>query len=518
MQNPKLLALVVGALAAVGGASFALFGTAQAATWHDYQGDLYAGHAYGLQVPPSAKSYEVRLDGDSNATATLALFDPEGKALGYHALDQANPAVTIEEPAEGRHVIYVYDLTAGALKLRVDSPLAPLTANLQKMPLHKNDVTLASSDAAAPLDLSNKQDLASTPVFLTLLYEGSVQGLDATISSAKGDVVTIRGESGTAFSPGVWSTLKGERASSPENLDGLAFTVAASAQRFEGTLILTSLTIDHKAPQPAPEQPTQAPPPAPAPAPAPLPVNGAFTAPIGKPIAFTATAGALRITDVEAAVQREGDEPRSEYWAGALAIYKPDDSLLAFVELDYRHPNATVKLPVDGEYVMFVHDAHREGFLVQLVGASTVSGIRELATATEELDLDLSSGLFGIEGQGEAFTLQHAPIAMKGNLSRSSDAAISGVYVTNDNGVVLSVHSFLQTGGFTLGDGSYASPENFAAGEHTLQTQGFTEGKLHLVSTYYVRHDAPAVVAEPAEAPAATEVADSAGLLGILGL
>lgn len=521
MQRHKLLALVVGALAALGGASVMFLGNAQAATWHDYKGDLYAGHAYGLQVPAKAEAYEITLEGEPGATATFTLLDPEGASLGHHVLTWESPSLLVDEPAQGRHALYVYDLQGGALKLRVDAILAPLSVGLQKLPLHKADLVLAEQAEAAPLDLAVEKDLGATPVFLTLLYEGSVTDLDATIASAKGDVVTIRDESGTAFAPGVWSHLKGARASDPANLEGAVFTIAAKAERFEGALTLTTLSVDQKVP--AETETTTA-----APAPAPLPVNGAFTAPVGTPIAFTASKGALRITDVEDVVEREGDDEERDHghWTGAIAIYDPEDALLAYVELDDRSPNATVKLPADGEYVAYVHDARADGFLLQLVGESTLSGIRELAVATEEFEFDVSSGLLLGSDEGEAFTLLHAPVAMEATLDEGADAVLSSVYVENANGVVVTTSTFLQAPGVRDWGGSFQQPENFAAGEHAVHAQGITEGTLTLVSTYYVRQDAPAVEAvapvapepaAPAEPPAPPVEGIVGDLLGLLG-
>lgn len=494
MQRHKLLALVVGALAALAGASISLLGNAQAATWHDYKGDLYPGHAYGLQVPAQARAYEVLLEGDANATATLSVLDPDGKALGHHVLTAESPSFLVEAPAQGRHALYVYDLKDGALKLRVDAVLAPLSVGLQKLPLHESAVTLAANDDAAPLDVSRELTLPATPVFLTLLYEGSVQGLDATISSGKGDVVTIRGESGTAFAPGVWSHLRGERSSEPANLEGTVFGVVATAQRFEGALTLTALTIDQTVPAETGEAP--APAPAPAPGPAPVPVNGAFTAPVGKPMAFEATAGALRVTSLAPA---EKDDEARAYWTGALALYDPEDALLAYVELSDREPNATVDLPVDGEYVVYVHDAPEAGLLVQLVGASTVAGVRELAVGTEAFEFDVSSGLLRMGDEDETFAILHSPVAMALELDGAGDALLSSVTVENENGVVVGTATFLGLAGTpAFEQGSYQEPENFAAGEHVLRAEGLTEGTVRLVSTHYLRQDAP-----PAEAPAA---------------
>lgn len=512
MQRHKLLALVVGALAALAGASVALLGNAQATPWHDYSGDLYPGHAYGLHVPPGARAYEVALAGDAGATASIALFDPDGKALGHHVLDAQTPSVTVSDPGQGRHVAYVYDLQAGALRLRVEAPLAPLTAALQKMPLHKTDVTLATSDAAAPLDVAQTFAFDATPVLLTLLYEGSVEGLDATIASAKGNVAQVRGESGTAFSPGVWSHLRGERTSDAANLEGLEFRVAATADRFEGTLVLTRLSIDREVPAeepaaPAPGTPAQ-------PAPTPLPANAAFSPPEGRPVAFTTTAGALRVGPADPVVEREGDEPRHDrYWTGALAVYRPDDSLLAYVELSDHAPNATIRLPEDGEYVVYVHEAPEDGLLAQLVGAATLGGLRELATASEEHEVDLSSGLLLLGSRGPTFALARAPVDVSATLDEDAEAALSWVEVANDQGVVLNLHVFLHAHDVYGADGGYAYPENFAAGTHTLRTQGPMEGKLRIVSTYFLRQDAA-----PGDADEEHDAGDEEHRLGLLDL
>lgn len=502
MQNHKLLALVVGALTALGGASVFLLGNAQAATWHSYDGDLFPGHAYGLQVPDGAEAYEVSLDGDLGATAALALYDPAGALLGFHALDASTPAVQIEDPAEGRHVIYVYDVTDGALTLRVDALLAPVTTSLQAMPLYKEEIQLTTSKGAGALDLEEKADLASTPAFLTLLYEGSVKALDATVASATGDVVTISGESGTAFSPGVWSTLTGERASDPSKIGGLAYTVTATAERFEGTLTLVSVTIDHKAPA-APD--------APQPVAAPVvPVNGAFTAPEGKAIAFTATKGTIRVTDLEDVVEKENDrEYDGRYWHGALSIHNPDDSLLAYVTLGDHDGNVTITLPTDGEYVVFVHEASSDGLLIQLLGTTSMTGIRELPLAKEEFTLKLGSG---VREAGETFELVNAPVAMQAALSKDTIGAFSWIGIANEKGQVAGATTLARAPGVDLFDWSHQEPENFAKGTHTLRVNGVVEGELHLTSLYYQR--AAAAVVPAAEAPAAP--ADAETLLGLL--
>src|ERR1051325_6808204 len=104
MDRNKIVAIVAGALAALGVVACGL-GTAQAASWHDYKGDVFAGHAYGLQVPADAKSYEVTLSGEPTASAKVAFFDPSGAPLGYHQLSKALTPASVASPQPGRHFL-----------------------------------------------------------------------------------------------------------------------------------------------------------------------------------------------------------------------------------------------------------------------------------------------------------------------------------------------------------------------------------------------------------------------------
>lgn len=490
MQRTKLLVIAAALVASATGATL-LLGNASAATWHDYKGELYAGHAYGLQVPAKAESYEILLEGEPGATARLALFDPAGEKIGYRVLDASDPSIVVGSPAEGRHVLYVYDLAGGALRLRVDAPLAPLTADLQKMPLFREEIPLKAPEAAGPLDLKDKVTLAAVPAFVTLLYEGSAQGLDATVASSAGNIVTIADESGTAFSPGVWSSLSGTRASDPANIAGVVYDVTAKADRFEGSLVLVTLSIDHKAPVEAAEEATTT-----------LPVNGEIKLPVGKPLAFTATKGEVTIGEVASVVNRE-HEHEDEYYSAGLALYAPDDSLLAYVEFSNYESNTTITLPEDGEYVAYLHHASSKQMALRLLGTATATSVRELTTASEEFVVDLSSGL---GREGVPIELAHAPIEMRATLDKQAVGALGWIRVENANGNVASAQTLAKAPGMNLFDWSGQDPENFAKGAHEVKASGVMQGKLHIVSTYYLRQAAPAL--PPAPAPAAGPIAD----------
>lgn len=512
MDRNKLLAIGIAALAATGVIVYGL-GTAQAATWHDYKGDIFAGHAYGLMVPADAKAYEIVLSGD-NASAQIAVFNPDNEKIGYYALSGDLTTASVASPSQGRHVIYVYDLADGALSLRVDAEQEP-ALDLQQIPLAREDVTVGSQDSPGKLDKVFTTTLKATPVFATLLYEGSAQKLDATVASAKGDVVTIAGESGTAFSPGVWTSLTGSRVSNPANLDGLAYTVTAHAAKFEGRLVLTTLALDMKnAPAPA------------VPGVVPMPpqhkmqhkmnsqvaMTDTFAFPAGKAIAFDAIAGSLYLEPANA-VQTNDDDEGHQHVDDVISIYAPDDTLLAFIELTDDKPNATVELPVDGEYVAYAHSATNKAVLAHLMGSSMPVSLRPLAVANESFEFEGNALLFSMN-EGQPIEITHVPVAMKITIAEGATSVFGGIYVTNDNGVVASSNSALMGTDAFFGSYTWQSPENFAAGTHQIAAQGIFEGKATLESVYYLRHQIEEEPAEPV-APEAAEEPEIA-LLGLL--
>lgn len=487
MDQNKTIAIVVGALAVLAAVTFGLSG-ADAATWHDYKGDIYAGHAYGLLVPPNAKNYEVNFAGGPNASAKLAIYDPVGARLGYFGLSPTLTSASIAGPAQGRHVLYVYDIVGdGALTLRVDSDTAP-PADLQQVPLVRNDISLASQDAAAKLDKSMTAKLDTAPVFVTLLYDGSAQDLTASIASAKGEVVAITHESGSAFSPGVWTSQSGQRTSTPANLDGVAYTVTAHAEKFQGSMILTTLSLDLKAPQAttpgAPAAPevknakagTLAP--------------GTFAINRGKAVAFVADKGTLVLQDPQANHAKN----QSSYVNDVISIYAPDDKLVQVVKLTGENASASIELPVAGEYVAYVSSASNKAVLAHLAGASTAPTVRELTLAKEKVEL-----------KGDAaknFTLKNAPVELMLRATRDSPGVLSSVSIQNEKGVVAESNDIVSVGGgqmFAWGD---LHRENFQAGEHTLRVSGIIPAHYELTSVYFVRATEAKAVAAAAPQPA----------------
>lgn len=105
MNRTKLFAAVTGAMFLVG--ALLVMGTASAENWKTYQGEVYAGHAYGIVVPAKAESLEFGFEG-ANGAARFALFDPAGAKVGFYALDAQTPSAALVAPKLGRSVAYVY--------------------------------------------------------------------------------------------------------------------------------------------------------------------------------------------------------------------------------------------------------------------------------------------------------------------------------------------------------------------------------------------------------------------------
>lgn len=491
MQRTKVLAVLMAAASAAA-AAVVLSGSASAGEWHSYEGTIHPGHAYGLAVPDGAESYEVVFSG--TGAARLALLDPEGAPLGYHVLTPSLATAAVAQPAAGRHVLYVYEVADGALSVRVNAEAAPSLA-LQKLPLVTEETEVATGDGGA-LDKAMKVSLKGQPVFLTLLYEGSVSNLDATIASAKGDVVTIKAETGTAFAPGAWSALRGERTTSFDNLDGSAYTIKAKADRFEGAMRLTTVAVDFGGkpilPMPivgrtSPAEPVDAP------AASPAAPQAEFSLPVGTAVAFTAKAGTLTLFDPEA-VEEARDPESSHYgdWASmAVSVYAPDDTLLAYVVADDENLQETVELPVDGEYVVFVHAASADA----LVGSvASLSAVRELPLVEETFEF-YATGLPGVGSEFD-FDLAHAPVAM--HLEAEDFSLLSNAYVENENGPVAERGETIGFGPESpFGAWTNVYPENFAAGEHRFSDYGLVAGAVRVVSVAYLR-EAPAETPEPA--------------------
>lgn len=508
MQRTKLYAVVVAMVMAVA-AAVVVAGGASAASWHVYQGDLFAGHAYGLEVPADAEGVEFLFEGAATGRAAISVFDPEGEKVGHYELSPDLTTAAVANPDAGEYVVYVYELEEGALTVRVNAESEP-PLDLAEIDLVREDVSLGTFEPGA-LDKVVTTELDTTPVFLTLLYEGSSRGLDATVASEKGTVVTITDESGTAFSPGVWTSLQGERAATPANLDGVQYTVTLHAESFEGEMVLTTLALDLDGDEGWMGMPMMPGMPGQRPSEheehehhshhsassAPM-AAGTFAAPPERAIAFQATAGKLLL--FYPVVHEDEDQECYDCGYTTLSVYAPDDSVLAFVELTPDEPTAEVDLPADGEYVLFSHGV-RDAMVLAKLESGEVPTLRDLDLAEEIVEIDV-----GLGGDEVAFTLANVPVGM--SLAFDGVGALGMASASNEIGQVVRGDYLTGLPGFGITGGSMDLPENFAAGEHTLRVDGAFEGTIEIVSVHYLR-DAEAPVEEtPAPEADAEEEAD----------
>jgi len=480
-MQPRQLFAILAALLAAGGASLYFLGTAHAAEWKTYAGDVHPGHGYALVVPPGSQTLEVALASE-NGSAAVALYAPDQSRLAFYALAPDLQAGDVASPTPGRYVLIVYEAT-GALQVRVDNKDAQ-DLQLQTVQLAREEIQVASADAAGPLDKALTASFHATPVFVTLLYEGSVEGLDAKVASNKGDVLAIEGESGSALSPGMAASQSGERHSTPANLLGNAYTATVHATSFEGRMVLAALSLPANAP------PSKV---APAPAPAPTvrsppsnaktttassPAPGALLLAPGKAYALRADAGELALS--------------APNGSASVSVFDPSDALVKLVTLGGKARSAPVTLPQAGEYVVYVTGAP---VLAEAPGAKEARALT-LANETHEAARDTP------------FTIEHAPIAVRVD-AWSTFGVLSHAEITNEKGVVWSHDDTLSVLGEGLAsDTAYAA--RFAAGKHVLHADGLSDVSASVRTTYYER-ETPAPAAQENKTQNATANDTSSG-------
>lgn len=478
MQRTKVLAvsatLVSAALAAV-----LLTGGASAATWHTYSGDMFAGHAYALDVPEKAQSIEFLFDGAPTGRAEIGVHAPDGKRAGYYELVPTLAAASVANPVKGRYVVYVYDVVDGALTVRVDAAQAPEALSLREIDLVRTETKIGDFEQGK-LDQVITSELRRETVFVTLLYRGSASDLDATVSSAKGAVVTIADESATAFSPGVWTRMSGTRTFEAANLDGTKYEVEVHAAQFEGTMVLTTLSLKIEMPTPVPPVPQQheheppAPPAPPAPVerPAVDPATAQFALEEGVPVAFAAEGATLVLMSPDA--------------HGQVVVYTPDDEVLAVVDLTHGKEMATVTLPAKGEYVAYARHVGGDAILARIEGQAEVE-VRTLRTSQEMVTIDELSGTR--DRTSSPIDLRHVPLELE---LRFVDGigTLSSLDLSNERGPVATTDALAVLPGIDMLQWAAVEPKNFARGQHTLAIMGMYEGTVEVTSLHYVREPA----------------------------
>lgn len=475
----KLLSVGLAALLALTGAVFLVAGQAAAAEWHAYEGDIHPGHAYGLAVPNGADALEFAFQGAAEGAARFTLFDPAGALVGHYELSQSPSKATIASPVAGRYVAYVYEVSDGGFTLRVSAAEAP-ALKLSKIALAREDITLKTVESPEALDEVVTVSLAKTPVFVTLLYQGSASDLDASVASTRGVVATVTDETATAFSPGVWSAQSGTRTSDPANLASGAYTVTLQAAQFQGKLVLTSLALDLSPPEPPVIE---------KPVPEPIvPPTDLVTVQLNEheALAMWLTPGPLTISDlafIEHEAEADEDARYRSYGLSEVLVYTPDDVLFAVVTIDRDTPTVELDIPEAGEWVLFTSRASHD-ILAQFHAKDGMMSISPLELA--ETTLTFETGMM-LGSDAFEFDLEHVPVAMR-LVSSEGFGALASAAIENEHGVVLSTTEFVQSPFFNI-DCPHVDAGNFAMGAHELQISSVTSSTTYeLTVVHYVRH------------------------------
>lgn len=484
MERNKALMIAVLTITA-GAAAFFVAGSAFGQDWYEYKGRLTAGNAYLVTVPANAEALELELIGNGDgAAATVAVFDPADEKLAVWKLDGATGKATLANPDAGDHVLFVYTLTNGGLSLRT---LAAETdagvLSIKRIGTERDDVRITSVDKPSALSETFTAKLKKEPVFATLLYSGSAENLAATVASPKGTVLEVVSETGTAYSPGLYGTVTGERNVFPENLASGVYTVTASADRFEGDLFLTFANfrrsdVKEIAPDPTLPEPVE-------------PTNAAEIWP-EVPTALEIGSGVSSIvfslpTEKEEEADDDGDNnsfappappgPGGDwgwtYHGGcpeAISVYTPDDKLLGIATFDEETMTATMPIPAPGEYVVVVRGMYSHTPVLASLDGVLAPQTRELATTVEEIDLGKIMPLEG--GVTTEFTLEKAPLLLAWRMQGGSGAVFADGVFESPLGEAVRQNSVV-AGDWTMwSEGMTITYENLVDGEYafTLNT------------------------------------------------
>ncbi|MHB8605956.1 MAG: hypothetical protein ACYDCK_11945 [Thermoplasmatota archaeon] len=516
MQRKTMVLASLVAAAALGG--FVMAGVAFGADWHEYTGKVSAGRAYLVPVPEKSDNLDFVLTptGADAASAKISVFDPKDTKVAFYALDAKTTTGDIVSPAAGGYVFYVYELKNANLAVRLASANTDAAKNLSltRLTTERVDRPIYTVDNEAPLAHDLTLTIPKEPVFMTLLYDGTVSNLTATVNSEKGSVVDIAGENGVAYSPGLWSSLDGTRTLHPENLAAGTFTIHATADSFEGTLYLTG--IDYHRAMDAPV--TEAPVPATAPAtPGPGETSAMHASPTvgvraGVPTAITVPANvdSLRISlpPMKQASANDTNSTNASYGSAAVALFGPSDELVKFLKLDDKNSSVTVSDLKDGEYVIFVlssvgygsnydptqfwggyYDSSPNAHAISVEAIGGMLKSRELATKT----ISKSIGHFDAPtGLDEKVTTIPAFATPPLSLAVTKDNGVSlnfNAEWKSPLGVAATQNDFVDTFGMSwLGGSATLDHEKMSAGKYTLSLRADSfEGDLGYAYTTYDR-------------------------------
>lgn len=369
-------------------AGFVVAGTALGADWFEYEGRVAAGNAYFVPVPAKADTLSFVLTPGLNATAPVARFtvlDPEDGRVGNFDLGDGTRSADLVQPREGAYILYVYDLAEATLTVRLEAPDAS-DLRLARAEVAREDKVVLRAPEGGAVAREVVVDLPREPLFVTLLYQGRVENLEATVESPKGRVLTIAGESGTSYAPGLSVGSAGARDADLMNLASGAYRIGVKADALDGTLYFTSLQVERPVlDEPVvPEEPPRKAPRAPVPPPAPGTPFAEIPSRVPVAVAVEESALLIALPGHFAGEDEATDEDEAENEDGAphrhgahgayttVVVYDPADNLVGAFDLSTQKPAHVLRDLPQGEYVVFAHAwSGREGDVVAGVASAT---------------------------------------------------------------------------------------------------------------------------------------------------
>lgn len=505
MQKKTLLVAAMTASAALAG--FVVAGSAFAADWHEYSGKMSAGQAYLIPVPKGADTLSFALVPTGEApSAQIVVFDATDGRVGHFALAAGAESADLVDPMGGDYVVYVYELRQATLAARLQAVVPEdATLALAKAETVRADKAIVRDFEGGALTKQVVVNVDDEPVFATLLYQGQVENLNAIVESPKGIIMSITGESGVSYAPGLNVGAASAREPNLANLATGAFKVDVSADGFDGSLFLTTLTFERpEVPAPVEEPAKKAvktprAPKAPAEAPAPIEVAGAALA-RGVPTLVSVDRSTLALAlpsyfecpavpedeeeDEDAhdhgdapstgededeemepcmhagnSKKRHGHGGHSPHVAQRVSIYDAEDNLVGTVVLNSKHPMRLVEELAEGEYVLWVNgygydeDAKAAAFLFDPEMPERALESRAIALVDGQFSLGRETQPLGYVEAAE-LVFETPPLALMAFAAPDTTAVDYKFTLENAKGVVAS-HE--QPVSFPFGGGWYTS-------------------------------------------------------------
>jgi hypothetical protein len=413
--------LAVLAVVALGAASAMVGMTMASGQWTTVGQGLEPGMGYAIQLTDKADRLKLELaNAQDGAMASFSLYSPEGVRAGHYALDGNTKLVEVVA-GKGVWTLFVYKAQGGDLTVGVHG--AADAGRFQPADVERREFTLGNVRGSQQVENTYTAIVGKEPVLANVVLEGSARNLVSELRTEKGVVEMISEQEVAAVQGGGVVDHRGERTTFPANLAAGPFTARVQADSLSGTLKLLVLYVE--APDflpleaPVAEEEDEEPQegkkgkdrhakaprdrhthdhhhkhaaPRAMPAPPAMEWADCGTAESRVPYAVEAMRGLMRLT------LEETVDP-------FVTVYTPHDAVLAVVQLEEEGDEATVPLPMAGEYVVY---SRGMSVKVELMGTAACS-LRELDVEAVAVAVVTGEGV-GVESGEVPFEMLLPPL------------------------------------------------------------------------------------------------------------